>query len=74
VLEVIQAVENATGCRVQRTMGPRRRGDPPVLVADPAKAQSVLGWTAKRDLADMVSSAWGWMQKTTSRSLEQLSA
>jgi UDP-glucose-4-epimerase GalE len=74
VLEVIQAVENATGCRVQRTMGPRRRGDPPVLVADPAKAQSVLGWTAKRDLADMVSSAWGWMQKTTSHSLEQLSA
>jgi UDP-glucose 4-epimerase len=55
-------------------MGPRRRGDPPVLVADPAKAQSMLGWTAKRDLADMVSSAWGWMQKTTSRSLEQLSA
>jgi len=67
VLEVITAVENATGRPVRRTIGPRRRGDPPVLVADPAKAQSVLGWTAKRNLADMVSSAWIWMQKTARR-------
>jgi len=64
VLEVIAAVENVTGRRVRRTIGPRRRGDPPVLVADPAKAQRLLGWTAKRNLADMVSSAWIWMQKT----------
>ena len=63
VLEVIQAAEKATGRPVRRTIGPRRPGDPPVLVADPAKAQSVLGWTAKRNLADIVSSAWAWMQK-----------
>jgi UDP-arabinose 4-epimerase len=66
VLEVIQAAENATGRPVRRKMGPRRPGDPPVLVADPSKAQSVLGWTAKRNLADIVSSAWTWMQKTSS--------
>lgn len=63
VLEVIQAAEKATGRPVRRTIGPRRPGDPPVLVADPAKAQKVLGWTAKRNLADIVSSAWAWMQK-----------
>jgi len=63
VLEVIQAAEKATGRPVRRTIGPRRPGDPPVLVADPAKAQNVLGWTAKRNLADIVSSAWAWMQK-----------
>ena len=67
VLEVIQAAENTTGRPVRRTIGPRRPGDPPVLVADPAKAQSVLGWTAKRNLADIVSSAWSWMQKTSGR-------
>ncbi len=67
VLEVITAVEKATGRPVRRTVGPRRPGDPPILVADPAKAQNVLGWTAKRNLADMVSSAWMWMQKTTRR-------
>lgn len=64
VLEVIQAAESATGRPVRRKIGPRRPGDPPVLVADPAKAQKVLGWTAKRDFADIVSTAWAWMQKT----------
>ncbi len=65
VLEVIRAAENTTGRPVRRTIGPRRPGDPPILVADPAKAQSVLGWTAKRNLTDIVSSAWTWMQKNS---------
>jgi UDP-glucose-4-epimerase GalE len=65
VLEVIRAAENATGRPVRRKIVPRRPGDPPILVADPAKAQSVLGWTAQRNLADIVSSAWRWMQKTS---------
>jgi UDP-glucose-4-epimerase GalE len=66
VLEIIRAVEEATGRPVRRTMGPRRPGDPPALVADPARAQAVLGWTAQRNLADIVSSAWAWMQKSSS--------
>ena len=65
VLEVIRTAESATGLPVRRTIGPRRPGDPPILVADPAKAQSVLGWTAKRNLTDIVSSAWIWMQKNS---------
>ena len=68
VLEVIQAAESITGRPVRRKIGSRRPGDPPVLVADPAKAQRVLGWTAKRNLVDIVSSAWTWMQKTSSGS------
>jgi len=67
VLEVIEAVETSTGHPVRRTIGPRRPGDPPILVADPAKAQAVLGWTAKRNLADIVSSAWRWMQNNRLR-------
>jgi UDP-glucose-4-epimerase GalE len=65
VLEVIRAVENVSGHPVRRKIVPRRPGDPPILVADPAKAQRVLGWTAKRNLADIVSSAWIWMQKNS---------
>jgi UDP-glucose-4-epimerase GalE len=65
VLEVIRAAENATGRTVRRKIVPRRPGDPPILVADPAKAQRVLGWTAQRNLADIVSSAWMWMQKNS---------
>jgi UDP-glucose-4-epimerase GalE len=65
VLEVIRAAESATGRPVRRKIGPRRPGDPPILVADPAKAQRVLGWTAQRNLTDIVSSAWRWMQKNS---------
>ena len=62
VSEVVAMVEEVTGIPLQRRMGDRRPGDPPVLVADPSRAQRVLGWTAKRDLRQMVTSAWRWMQ------------
>lgn len=64
VLEVMQAAEDVTGKPVRRTMRPRRPGDPPTLVADPTKAHTVLGWTAQRNLADIMSTAWNWMQKS----------
>ena len=63
VLEVIHAAEAATGRPVRRKIGPRRPGDPPALVADPSQAQQVLGWTAKRNLTDIVNSAWNFMRK-----------
>jgi UDP-glucose-4-epimerase GalE len=68
VLEVIQAAEKITGRTVHRKVGPRRAGDPPVLVADPTRAQQVLGWKATRTLPDIVSSAWKWMQTVRSSS------
>jgi UDP-glucose-4-epimerase GalE len=63
VLEVIHAVEAATGNPVRRKIGPRRPGDPPALIADPSKAKEVLGWTAQRNLTDIVNSAWNFMRK-----------
>ncbi|MGA7684908.1 MAG: UDP-glucose 4-epimerase GalE [Terriglobales bacterium] len=62
VLEVIHAAEAATGQPVRRTIGPRRPGDPPALIADPSKAREVLGWTAQRNLTDIVNSAWNFMR------------
>jgi len=67
VLEVIQAAENATGRAVRRKLRARRAGDPPTLVADPAKARAVLGWSAQRNLADIMSSAWNWIERSSSR-------
>ena len=63
VLEVIHAAEAATGQPVCRKIGPRRPGDPPSLVADATKAKQVLGWTAQRNLTDIVNSAWNFMRK-----------
>lgn len=62
VKEVISAVEETTGKKVPHRIVPRRAGDPPSLVADPAAAQKLLGWKAKRSLRDSVSTAWKWMQ------------
>ena len=63
VLELIQTAEKITGKPVNRKVVPRRPGDPPELVADPARAQKVLGWKATRDLTNIVSTAWNWAQK-----------
>jgi UDP-glucose-4-epimerase GalE len=63
VQEVITAVEKATGRRVPRKIVPRRPGDPPILVANPAKAQTLLQWKATRGLREVVVTAWNWMER-----------
>ena len=44
VKQVLAAVEKVTGKKVPHTIGPRREGDPPSLVADSRKLQNALGW------------------------------
>jgi UDP-arabinose 4-epimerase len=63
VREVISAVEEVTGKRVPHKVVPRRPGDPPALVANPAKAQALLNWKASRGLREIVSTAWNWMER-----------
>ena len=59
VKEVVAAVEGVTGKKVPHTIGPRREGDPPSLVADSKKLQSTLGWRPQReDLDRIVADAW----------------
>ena len=63
VREVVTAVEAATGRPVPHSIGARRGGDPPVLVARATRAAEVLGWRpAHPELGAMVSSAWAWRQ------------
>jgi UDP-glucose 4-epimerase len=59
VLEVLTAVERVAGKKVPHTIGPRREGDPPSLVADSQKLQHTLGWRPQRaDLNRIVADAW----------------
>lgn len=60
VLEVVAAFEEATGIKVPYRIGSRRVGDSPVSYADPAKANEVLGWRARRSLVEMCRDAWLW--------------
>ena len=63
VREVLHAAERVTGQRVPHSYGPRRPGDPPVLVASSENARQVLGWTpARGTLEEMIGSAWRWRQ------------
>lgn len=63
VLEVISAVERVSGKHVPHTIVPRRAGDPPALVANPAKAESLLQWKATRGLEEIVNTAWNWDER-----------
>jgi UDP-glucose 4-epimerase len=64
IREVIAAAERAVGHAIPSTIGPRRAGDPPVLVASAARAAAVLGWRpAHPSLDSMVDSAWAWRQR-----------
>jgi len=63
VLEVISAVEKIAGKHVPRKIVARRAGDPPALVANPAKAQALLEWKATRGLNDIVETAWNWTER-----------
>ncbi len=59
VLEVIRAVERVTGLKVPYKVGPRREGDPAVLVADSTRLQQALAWKpGYTTLEAMVESAW----------------
>ena len=63
IKEVLAAVHEVTGNAVPCQMAPRRRGDPPALVADPSRARNLLGWKAVRSLHDIVSTAWNWLTR-----------
>jgi UDP-glucose-4-epimerase GalE len=61
VREVIRTVEEVTGKSVAVKEGPRRPGDPPVLVASSDKARKELGWQPRyTELRPIVETAWNW--------------
>jgi UDP-glucose 4-epimerase len=64
VREAIQAVRRVTGHPVPVVAGPRRAGDPPVLVADARAARETLGWRPRYgDFDAIVAHAWAWERR-----------
>jgi len=61
ILEVIRTAEAITGRSIPFTFGPRRAGDPAVLVADSTRIRQVLGWRPRFGaLEDILGTAWTW--------------
>ncbi len=64
VMEVIEAARRVTGREIAVTVGPRRPGDPPVLVAENSEARKLLGWSPQRkELETQIADAWRWHVK-----------
>jgi len=60
VLEVVNALSQASGVEIPYTIVPRRAGDIATCYADPSFARKNLGWRAERDLLTMCADAWRW--------------
>lgn len=64
VREVLDTARRVTGVDFPILEGPRRPGDPAVLVADSRRIQSLLGWRPRHDdLGYIVGTAWRWEQR-----------
>jgi UDP-glucose 4-epimerase len=63
VLEIVEAFRKASGKAIPYKIVGRRTGDVPVLEADPTRANTELGWVAKRGLDEMCQDSWNWQQQ-----------
>jgi UDP-glucose 4-epimerase len=64
VKQVIDCAHRVTGKVIPVRQGPRRAGDPAVLIASSARIVRELGWRPKHQQLDViVESAWRWMQR-----------
>ncbi|GAA2416040.1 MULTISPECIES: UDP-glucose 4-epimerase GalE [Streptomyces] len=63
VREMIDVINAVTGYDHPPTVTPRRPGDPARVVASADRVATELGWKAKYDVRDMITSAWaGWVR------------
>jgi len=62
--EVVNTAMEVSGKMIPIQYGPRRQGDPAILVADPSKIKSELSFEPKySDLRTIISTAWEWQKK-----------
>ncbi len=60
VFDVLRATEAVCGREVPHDVVDRRPGDPVSTFADPTSARELLGWTARRNLDEIVRTAYDW--------------
>ncbi|HUO22431.1 MAG TPA: UDP-glucose 4-epimerase GalE [Caulobacteraceae bacterium] len=66
VMQIIAAAERVLGKKVPYSVGPRRAGDPPSLVADSSRLQAAFGWKPTcSDLDTIIRTAAHWQQTRT---------
>ena len=63
VLEAIHAFEEVSQTSLNYVIGPRRSGDVVAIYSNYDKAKEKLGWIPKRDIKDIMRTAWIWEQR-----------
>jgi UDP-glucose 4-epimerase len=63
VLDVINTFQEVNRIKVNYKITKRREGDVEAIYADASLAEKELKWKAKRDLKQMLKSAWNWQKK-----------
>lgn len=65
ILQVIQEVEKVSGKPVPHRFAPRRLGDAPALVANPAYAKQLLRWEPQHSsLHNICQTAYAWLSRS----------
>ena len=62
VLQLMDAFQEASGINIPFEIVDRRPGDPDEVYANADKAKSLLGWEAKRSIAEMCRDTWNWQK------------
>lgn len=62
VLDMVNGFVKACGHEISYKIAPRRSGDVAIYLANPAKAQKELGWSARYDIEDMCRDTWHWQK------------
>ncbi len=61
VMEVIETARRVTGHPIPHVIGPRRPGDPAILIASSETIRRELGWQPRyTNLDEIMASAWEW--------------
>ena len=63
VLDMVHTFREVNQVALPYEIGPRRPGDIATCYADPGKSETILGWKAERNLADMCRDSWNWQKK-----------
>ena len=63
VRQMVTAFQKESGVTIPTRVAPRRAGDIAAMQANPARANTELGWKAEHALDDMVASAWRWQSR-----------
>ena len=62
--EVIKAAGEVSGIEIPVEVGPRREGDPAMLIASSEKIRQELDWRPQlQDLRAIIELTWNWMQE-----------